>query len=179
MTPEDILHFWFVEAGPGAWWKKSAAFDALVARRFAPIHAMAAAGELAHWRVRGRGRLAEVIILDQFPRNMFRGDARSFASDNLAVVLAQEAVQRNIQQGWPADWRSFLYMPFMHSESALMHEEAVRLFSEPGLEDNLKFEFAHKAIIDRFGRYPHRNAILGRQSTAEEITFLSGPGSSF
>ncbi len=179
MRAEDILHFWFLEAGSKAWWKKSDAFDALVTRRFKNIHAAAHAGELAHWRTRGRGRLAEVIVLDQFPRNMYRGDARSFASDGLALVLAQEAIALNVQAGWSPSWRSFLYMPFMHSESLAIHEQAVKVFDEPGIEDNLKFEYAHKKIIDRFGRYPHRNAILGRASTAEEVVFLKQPGSSF
>lgn len=179
MAPEDILYFWFVEAGPKAWWKKSDNFDALITRRFRHIHAAAHAGELADWRARGRGRLAEVIVLDQFPRNMYRGDARSFASDGLALILAQEAVGLKVQASWPADWRSFLYMPFMHSESRAIHEQAVKIFDEPGLEDNLKFEFAHKKIIDRFGRYPHRNNILSRTSTPEEIEFLQQPGSSF
>lgn len=179
MTPEDILHFWFVEAGPKAWWKKSDEFDALVTRRFKGVHLAAHAGELAHWRLRGRGRLAEVIVLDQFPRNMYRLDARAFASDSLALVLAQEAISRNIQDGWPVDWRCFLYMPFMHSESAAIHEQAVMIFDEPGLESNLQFEFAHKKIVDRFGRYPHRNEQLGRSSTAEEVEFLRQPGSSF
>lgn len=179
MAPEDILHFWFCEAGPKAWWKKSDVFDALVSRRFKNIHAAAHGGELSHWRTRGRGRLAEVIVLDQFPRNMYRHDARAFASDSLALVLAQEAIGLKVQAGWSADWRSFLYMPFMHSESKTIHEQAVKIFDEPGIEDNLKFEYAHKKIIDRFGRYPHRNAILGRASSAEEIAFLQQPGSSF
>jgi len=179
MRPEDILHFWFAEAGPQAWWKKSDDFDALITRRFGKVHVAAHAGELSHWRTSGRGRLAEVIVLDQFPRNMYRGDARSFASDGLALVLAQEAVALNVQEGWAADWRSFLYMPFMHSESLAIHEQAVKIFDEPGLEGNLKFEYAHKKIIDRFGRYPHRNDILGRKSTPEEVEFLQQPGSSF
>lgn len=179
MTADDILYFWFVEAGPKAWWQKSADFDALILRKFGAVHEAACAGELFDWRKRGRGRLAEVIVLDQFSRNMYRDQPRAFASDDLALVLAQEAIAQGVQKNWPADWRSFLYMPFMHSESAFMHEQAVALFSEEGLEDNLKFEFAHKKIIDGFGRYPHRNAILGRQSTPEELEFLKQPGSSF
>ncbi len=179
ISPDDILYFWFTEAGREAWWNKSPAFDGLVHRRFAEVHAAACAGELSLWRLRGRGRLAEIIILDQFSRNMYRNDPRAFAADALALVLAQEAVALGVQTGWPVNWRSFLYMPFMHSESAVIHDKAVTLFSEEGLEDNLKFEYAHKEIIDRFGRYPHRNAILGRKSTAAEIEFLKKPGSSF
>ncbi len=179
MTPEDILYFWFTEAGPEAWWKKSATFDSLIRRKFGDVHGAAHAGELSHWRNRIDGRLAEIIVLDQFSRNIYRDDACAFASDSLALALSQEAVALNMHENWSVDKKSFLYMPFMHSESKAIHMQAVQLFSEPGLEDNLKFEHAHKAIIDRFGRYPHRNAILGRQSTPEEITFLQQPGSSF
>lgn len=179
MTPEDILHFWFCECTPKHWWIKSADFDALIHRRFAPVHVAANAGELWTWRKSGRGRLAEVIILDQFSRNMFRDRPEAFASDGLALVLAQEAISLNVQENWPADWKSFLYMPFMHSESLQIHERAVELFNEPGLEDNLKFEHAHKTIIERFGRYPHRNEILGRVNTSDETEFLKQPGSSF
>lgn len=179
MKPEDILHFWFYEAGPNAWWKKSEDFDAQVTRRFIRVYEAARAGELASWRQRDNGRLAEIIILDQFPRNMFRGDIRSFESDGMALVLAQEAFTQKIGLNWDADKLQFLYMPYMHSESAHVHIEAVKVFSKVGLEDNLDFELRHKRIIDRFGRYPHRNAILGRKSTPEEIEFLKEPGSSF
>ena len=179
MTTEDILHFWFVEAGPKVWWQKSDAFDALVKLRFLKFYEAARAGELASWRSRANGRLAEIIILDQFPRNMFRGSARSFESDAIALVLAQEAVALGIGNHWDADKLQFLYMPYMHSESVQVHNDAVDVFSKSGLENNLDFEFKHKRIIDRFGRYPHRNAILGRRSTAEELAFLQEPGSSF
>lgn len=179
MAPEDVLNFWFSECRPDHWWTKSNDFDALVARRFGALHRAAASGELAHWRARGRGRLAEIIILDQFSRNMYRDDPRAFASDPLALALSQEAIAARVHESWPADWLQFLYMPFMHSESATIHEEAMELFSAPGLEDNLKYELAHKRIIDRFGRYPHRNACLGRVSTPEELAFLKEPGSSF
>lgn len=179
MTPEDILHFWFEEAGPTAWWKKSDAFDALVKQRFLGVYEVVRAGELARWRERANGRLAEIIILDQFPRNMFRGFGRSFESDAIALVLAQEAVSLGIGESWSTEKLQFLYMPYMHSESARVHDDAVRVFSKPGLESNLDFEHKHKRIIDRFGRYPHRNALLGRKSTAEELAFLQEPGSSF
>ncbi|WP_262695348.1 DUF924 family protein [Kordiimonas aquimaris] len=179
MTPEDILHFWFEEAGPKAWWQKSDTFDALVKQRFLGIYEAARVGELASWRTRANGRLAEIIILDQFPRNMFRGSGRSFESDAIALVLAQEAVSLGIGESWNADKLQFLYMPYMHSESARVHDDAVKVFSRAGLESNLDFEFKHKRIIDRFGRYPHRNALLGRKSTADELAFLQEPGSSF
>ncbi|WP_262691803.1 DUF924 family protein [Kordiimonas aestuarii] len=179
MTADDILYFWFTEAGPEAWWKKSKAFDDLVRRRFLALYEAAARGELWHWRARPEGRLAEIIVLDQFPRNMFRDSGRAFAADALALVLSQEAVRLRVGQGWDAERRSFLYMPYMHSESRAVHTEALRLFSEPGLDENLDFEHKHKTIIDRFGRYPHRNTALGRESTPEEIEFLNQPGSSF
>ena len=179
MTPEDILHFWFVEAGPKAWWQKSDVFDALVKQRFLGVYEAVRLGELSTWRTRANGWLAEIIILDQFPRNMFRGSARSYESDALALALAQEAVAQGIGEDWHPDKRQFLYMPYMHSESALVHADAVKVFSKPGMENNLDFEMKHKRIIDRFGRYPHRNAALGRISTPEEIAFLKEPGSSF
>ena len=118
-------------------------------------------------------------MLDQFSRNIWRDTPRAFASDGMALVLAQEAVAECADQQLPVKWRAFLYMPFMHSESLRMHEQAMKLFSAPGLEDNLRFEQRHRDIIERFGRYPHRNAILGRPSTAEEAAFLRTKGSSF
>lgn len=118
-------------------------------------------------------------MLDQFSRNAYRDTPRAFAQDALALVLAQELVASGLDQRLPTAQRVFAYMPYMHSESALVHTQAVKLFSQPGMEGNLDFELRHQAIITRFGRYPHRNAVLGRSSTAEEIAFLSEPGSSF
>ncbi len=125
------------------------------------------------------GRLSEIILLDQFSRNIYRDKPAAFAQDALALALAQEAIAAGIASELTVDQRSFLYMPFMHSESELIHQQAVKLFSEPGLEASLEFEIRHKKIIDRFGRYPHRNEILGRTSTVEEQQFLAQPGSSF
>ena len=123
--------------------------------------------------------LAEIIILDQFSRNIYRDSPRAFAYDTLALVLAQEAIRRKFDDELKVKQRAFLYMPFVHSESAELHEIALFLFDKPGLEDNFNYEIRHKEIIDRFGRYPHRNEILGRKSTAEELEFLAQPGSSF
>jgi len=123
--------------------------------------------------------LAEIVALDQFSRNVYRDTARAFAQDALALALAQELVASGQDRSLPLAQRSFAYMPYMHSESALIHAQAVALFSQPGMEDALRFELRHQAIIARFGRYPHRNAILGRISTAEELAFLDEPGSSF
>ncbi|HEX7348414.1 MAG TPA: DUF924 family protein [Rhodanobacteraceae bacterium] len=179
MSPEDVLHFWFDEATPAQHFKRDAAFDATIHERFARVHAMAVQGELAAWRDTSAGRLAEIIVLDQFSRNLFRDDPRAFAADGMALVLAQEALRVGIASALPAPRQAFLYMPFMHSESPAIHVEAERLFRAPGLETNYQFELKHKAIIDRFGRYPHRNRVLGRVSTPAEIAFLQQPGASF
>jgi uncharacterized protein (DUF924 family) len=177
--PEEVLRFWFEELTPADWWRKDPALDRAITARFAPMLAAAARCELLRWRATAAGRLAEVIVLDQFTRNIHRGTAAAFANDALALALAQEAVARGSDRELPVARRAFLYLPWMHSESGLIHEEALRLFAEPGLEHNLEFERQHKAIIDRFGRYPHRNAALGRASTPEELAFLREPGSSF
>jgi len=166
----DVLDFWFNEISPGQWFQKSDAFDQEISQRFTEIHMQASQGECYTWRKTISGRLAEIIVLDQFSRNLFRDDYRSFAYDGIALVLAQEAIQTGEDQQLPAQQRSFLYMPFMHSESLAMHVQAVELFSQPGLEMN---------IIERFGRYPHRNAILNRESTEEELAFLKEPDSHF
>lgn len=179
MNPDAILAFWFDELEPKQHFVKDARLDETIRERFGDTYAAAARGELFAWRERARGRLAEIIVLDQFSRNLYRDDPRAFASDPMALVLAQELVARGDDRALPVAWRAFAYMPCMHSESPRIHEMAMRLFSQPGLEYNLKFEHAHKAIIDRFGRYPHRNAVLGRTSSEEEIAFLKEPGSSF
>ena len=179
MHYKAIIDFWFNEIEPKYWWKKDREFDRLIADRFLEIHNAATKCELYVWRVRPLGRLAEVIVLDQFSRNIYRGTPLSFAHDPLALVLAQEAVTAKTNESLNPDQKAFLYMPFVHSESPVIHELAMELFKEPGLESNLKFEIQHKAIIDRFGRYPHRNEVLGRQSTEEEISFLKEAGSSF
>jgi len=176
---DAVLHFWFEESSPRQWFQKDDDFDKEIRKRFGKLHAQVASGELSGWRDTARGRLAEVIVLDQFSRNLYRDQAQAFAYDGMALVLAQEAVAAGADRELSPAQRAFLYMPYMHSESAGIHVEAVRLFSQPGLEVNLDFELKHKAIIDRFGRYPHRNAVLGRDSTPEELAFLQQPGSSF
>lgn len=176
---QAVLAFWFQELSPAQWFKKDTHIDQQIIERFSDVLAKAAACECFEWRRSARGRLAEVIVLDQFSRNIYRDEARSFASDTLALALAQEAVASGADQSISAVERSFLYMPYMHSESAAIHTVALQLFDQPGLESNLEFEKRHKAIIDRFGRYPHRNAVLCRTSTPEEVEFLKQPGSSF
>ncbi|GFR95555.1 membrane protein [Elysia marginata] len=179
MESSDIITFWFEEIAPRQWFVKDSDFDEQIRQRFSDVHQAATRCELSPWRETPEGRLAEVIILDQFSRNLYRDTAQAFASDSLALALAQEAVSNGHDKALTPHQKAFLYMPWMHSESAVIHHEAVALFSQPGLEDNYQFELRHKAIIDRFGRYPHRNALLGRQSTPEELEFLQQPGSSF
>ena len=180
MTPyREVLDFWFVETEPKAWWTADPAFDERIRGRFAALHARAAHGELQAWRATALGRLAEVIVLDQFSRNLFRGSAQAFAQDLAALVLAQEAVAAGAHRGLEPMQRTFLLMPYMHSESREIHAVAEQLFLEFTPAENHDFELRHKAIVDRFGRYPHRNAALGRTSTPEELEFLAQPGSAF
>jgi len=147
--------------------------------RFSEIHTRATCCEMFEWRKEPEGRLAEIIVLDQFSRNMFRDSDQAFANDTMSLALAQEAIACGADQALTPVQRSFLYMPFMHSESLRIHEVAVELFRNNGIQSNLDFEFSHKKIIEQFGRYPHRNQVLGRESTIEEIEFLTRPGSSF
>ena len=177
--PHAVLDFWFREIRPAAWWSVDPAFDALVAGRFGPLLEQALRCELFGWRVTPEGRLAEVIVLDQFSRNIHRGTPRAFAADPLALALAQEAVAAGADLQLQFEQRPFLYMPWMHSESAAIHAVGEPLMKERAPQHTHDFELKHKAIVDRFGRYPHRNAILGRVSTAEEVEFLKQPGSSF
>ncbi|MGE8539398.1 MAG: DUF924 family protein [Acinetobacter sp.] len=179
MNYQDILGFWFHADSQPLWFSQSHEFDQSIAQQFMSMHQQAARAELWSWRKTAEGRLAEIIVLDQFSRNLFRDSAQAFAQDSLALALAQEAISLDLDQQLSPEQRAFLYMPFMHSESRLIHEFALKLFQRLGNPTNLEFEKKHKVIIDRFGRYPHRNRILGRESTAEELTFLTQPDSSF
>ena len=176
---EAVLHFWFVELEPRDWWRKDPELDQRIASRFGALLETAATGALAEWRTTPRGRLAEIIVLDQFSRNIHRGSAGAFTNDALALRLAEEAVAAGADLELPVEERRFVYMPYMHSESRRIHAVADELFKERASKDSHQFELRHKAIIDRFGRYPHRNQILGRTSTPEELAFLATPGSSF
>lgn len=179
MSYTDVLDFWFGELTPAQHFKKDARLDETIRERFSKAHAAAAAGELFRWRKTPEGRLAEIIVLDQFSRNLYRDDPRAFACDGMALVLAQAALRAGADKKLPPERKAFLYMPYMHSESLVIHEQALALFSQPGLEKNLKFERKHLDILKRFGRYPHRNAALGRICTDEEKTWLARPGSGF
>ena len=191
MEWDRVLSFWFgaldehdrvdpaVEA---RWWRADPAFDAEITSRFLGDHQAICAGEREAWLAEPRGRLAYVIVLDQFSRNMFRGTAAMFASDGRALAAAHAGVERGDDQQLPGAMRAFLYMPFMHSESLPDQERSVALFRAlAGGADDARLEFAirHRDIVARFGRFPHRNAILGRPTTAEEAEFLTRPGSSF
>ena len=178
-SPQDVLDFWFKEINPKSWWSAESEFDETVRTRFGELLQRASMGECFSWRTQAFGRLAEVIVLDQFSRNIYRGSARAFAQDATALVLAQEAVASNLHLGLSPTECSFLLLPYMHSESRIIHIQAEALYREHAPENNYHFELRHKAIIDRFGRYPHRNEILGRQSSSEELEFLKQPGSSF
>lgn len=177
--PNTIIDFWFNKITPSKWWVKDEGFDAIIRERFINEHQAANQCELYHWRETAEGRLAEIIILDQFSRNIFRDTPLAFASDSLALALAQEAVSLKVDKQLNDVQRNFLYMPYMHSESIQIHQQAVLLFGANKENSNLDYELKHKAIIERYNRYPHRNKILGRTSTPEEVEFLTNPGSSF
>lgn len=176
---DTVLHFWFEELEPRQWWIADPALDVQIAQRFGALLRQASQGELYAWRASPRGRLAEIIVLDQFSRNIHRHTPQAFAQDPMALALAQEAVASGALQALTQTERAFLLLPYMHSESALIHLDAERLYREHAPPYNYEFELKHKAIIDRFGRYPHRNPILNRASSAEEIEFMKQPGSSF
>jgi uncharacterized protein (DUF924 family) len=175
----DVLKFWFEDIQPEMWWSAEPEFDELLRRRFLPLLEQAARGELFEWRKEPKGRLAEIIVLDQFSRNIYRHTPAAFAQDPVALVLAQEAVSLNALAPLSSEERNFMLSPYMHSESRSIHAVAESLYREFATPEALRFELRHKAIVDRFGRYPHRNRILGRPSSEEEIAFLKQPGSSF
>ena len=172
-SPADVVAFWR-EAGPKRWFEKDAAFDDDIRRRFLKLHE-AAAGKLTNWEANAEGTLALLILLDQFPRNMFRGQARMCASDPLAHAIASRAILNGFDGAFP-DLFGFFYLPFMHSEELADQERAIAFYRARNDADGLKWAERHADIIRRFGRFPHRNAVLGRVSTQEEQTFLDGGG---
>jgi uncharacterized protein (DUF924 family) len=186
---EEVLKFWFGrEDEPGygefreAWFKKDPEFDRQIRDRFEALYEEAATGGLDGWKEEARSCLALVIVLDQFPRNMFRGDPRSYATDRKAQVTAEYAVERALDRELPPFQRAFLYMPFMHSEDLEHQRRSVELFRTlegSGESDSAGYAVRHMEIIERFGRFPHRNEVLGRRTTPEEAEFLTQPGSSF
>jgi uncharacterized protein (DUF924 family) len=173
--PQDVLAFWRA-AGPDQWFEKNPEFDAEIARRFSSVWHDAAAGRLASWEQTPEGALALVIALDQFPRNMFRGDARTYAADAAARAAAGRALDRGFDRLIPHGERQFLYLPFMHSEAMADQERCVALARAHGDYEFTKYAEQHADIIRRFGRFPHRNAVLGRATTPAEQAFLDGGG---
>lgn len=176
---QEVIDFWFEESEPSQWWIKDEEFDQLIRDRFSEVHEKASKCELFEWRESPEGRLAEIIVLDQFSRNMFRGTPKAFSQDPMALILAQESLSLGIDTRLEPRMRGFLYLPLMHSESLVIHEQAEAVYRQLGEPSGLEYELKHKTIIQRFGRYPHRNEILGRDSTDEELEFLKQPGSSF
>ena len=174
MKSSEIVAFWR-EAGPDHWFKKDTAFDDEIRRRFLASYQAAAAGKLKSWEDNAEGALALLLLLDQFSRNMFRGDARTFAADPLARAVAAGAIIRGFDGQFP-DMRSFFYLPFEHSEDLADQERGIALYRAAGDADGLKWAEIHADIIRRFGRFPHRNAMLGRTTTPEEQAFLDSGG---
>lgn len=179
MTYQEILTFWFEECTPADWFGGGVDFDAQIKLRFEATYHAVVAGETASWRETAEGALAEIIVLDQLSRNMFRGTAAVFAADGQALALAQVAVARGFDQALSKEQRHFMYMPYMHSESVVVHEAAVPLFEALGDPDALEYEMKHKKIIEAFERYPHRNAQLGRDTTEEEKAYLESTNEGF
>jgi len=175
----EVLRFWFEELEREAWFRKSEVTDELIRSRFLNLHERVAALPADAALTSPRRALATVIVLDQFPRNMFRGTPRAFATDHKAVEVARGAVERGLDKAFDKDGRAFMYLPFEHSEDLADQERAVELFTPLGDAEYTRYAIAHRDIIARFGRFPHRNAILGRTSTPEEEEFLKQPGSAF
>lgn len=175
VTPADVVAFWR-DAGPERWFKKDQAFDDEIRARFLATHEAAAAGQLSAWEATAEGALALLILLDQFPRNMFRGQHRAFATDTLARAITAGALVRGFDAQVPAVMRAFFYLPFEHSEDMADQERGLALYKAAGDADGLKWAELHADIIRRFGRFPHRNAALGRITTPEEQAFLDQGG---
>ena len=175
LVPRDVLDFWFA-AGEEKWFTKDEAFDQEITARFQDAHEAAKEGAYDSWMESTEGCLALIILLDQFPRNMYRGSAKAFAADAKALTLAKDIVARGVDAEVPADARTWLYMPFEHSEEMADQERCVALFERLGDEEKLKWAKIHADIIEKFGRFPHRNTVLGRQSTGEETEFLEDGG---
>lgn len=173
MKYTDILNFWFEELSSDDWFSDNELLDLKMVEKFIAIHSKAISGELFDWRKDPLGRLAEIILIDQFSRNIFRDDPKAYTSDGMALALAEEGIKENIHTNFDIYQKQFFYMPFMHSESKDIHEIAIALFSEPGLEEFLNYELNNKKIIDQFGRFPERNKIMGRVNTPEEEIYLN------
>jgi uncharacterized protein (DUF924 family) len=175
LSPSDVITFWR-DAGPKRWFEKDTAFDEQIRERFLALCETASSGALSTWEARADGALALLLLLDQFPRNMFRGQTRMFATDPLARAIAAGALVRGFDAQVAPEMRSFFYLPFEHSEDMADQERALMLYKAAGDTENLKWAELHADIIRRFGRFPHRNALLGRTTTPEEQAFLDEGG---
>jgi uncharacterized protein (DUF924 family) len=170
---EEVLEFWFGDDARASWFRSSPAFDQTIRKRFGELFARAATGELAAWEASAEGCLALCILLDQMPRNMFRGAPRAFATDDKALAVAEQALAEGFDRELTGEQKQFLYLPFMHSENLANQLRALALFESGGMPENRRFAEEHVAIIRRFGRFPHRNPIFGRPSTEAEAQYLS------
>ncbi len=175
ITPQEILDFWYADDMRSKWFDSTPQLDAEIKRRFESVWEAGAAGQLDLWRESPDGCLALAIVLDQFPLNMFRGTPKSFATERQAVDVAKHAIAEGFDRRLDRSRLAFLYMPLMHSEDLLDQDASVRLFHAAGLEQNTSFAEGHREIVGRFGRFPHRNAILGRKSTVDELNYLASP----
>ena len=178
-SSQDVLAFWFIETPPEFWFKKDAEFDARIAHQFAGVVKHALAGKYDRWADDRAGCLALILVLDQFTRNIFRGSARAFSGDEMALALSLRCVERDYINHSNENWRRFMLMPMMHSECLAIQDTSLSLFKSHTSKMTYDYAVAHRDIIARFGRFPHRNRILGRPSTDDEILFLKQPGSSF
>ena len=176
---DEIVAFWFETLKPEDWYRKNPAIDAAITERFGATYEAVKTGVPPDWLAEPKGMLAAIIVLDQFPRNMFRDDARAFATDQAALALAKRAISEGTDMRLAPEQRAFIYLPFQHAETRDDQARSIELFTALGNPNNLDFALRHQAIIACFGRFPHRNSVLGRASTAEELAFLQEPGSSF
>jgi uncharacterized protein (DUF924 family) len=170
---QEVLEFWFGDDARASWFRSSPAFDQTIRKRFGELFARAATGELAAWESSAEGCLALCILLDQMPRNMFRGAPRAFATDDKALAVAEHALAEGFDRDLAGEQKQFIYLPFMHSENLANQLRALALFESGGMAQNRRFAEEHVAIIRRFGRFPHRNAIFGRPNTEAEAEYLS------
>ncbi len=172
-TAHEILDFWFADATRKLWFDSTPEFDAQLRERYRDTWEAARRGELDGWTETAEGCLALVIVLDQFPLNMFRGEAQSYSTEAQSREVSRTAIERGFDGQIETERKAFLYMPFMHSEKIEDQDFALELFDQPGLESNQRFARHHHGIVERFGRFPHRNAALGRESTAAEVEYLN------
>ncbi len=173
MSADEILDYWFSEPMTKHWFKSTTAIDADIRTRFEGVWEQARQGKLEHWTATANGCLALIIVFDQLPLNMYRGQAKSFATEAMGIATARQAIEKGFDKEIAPDRLMFMYMPFMHSENMQDQDDGVRLFSDAGLDENAKFALHHRSIVERFGRFPHRNEILGRPSSVAETAYMN------